>query len=84
MRLYIIPKKFNFRSITPPSSSNALFYSWLHHSDATVGRVEASDDEVEDSNKLVLQVILSEPTLGKFTAKFGDSVAITESQDFNV
>ena len=71
-------------SVTPPPSYNALFYSWLHHSDATVGRVEASDDEEEDSNKLVVHVILSEPTLAKFVAKFGDSVTITESQDFNV
>lgn len=73
-------------SIThPPSKSfSPHSCSWLHHSDATVGSVgavETSSKEEEDSNKLVIHAILSEATLGKFMAKFGNSVTVSESKD---
>ena len=60
-------------------------YSWLHHSDATVGHVgalEPSDGrgEEESSNELLVHAILSEATLGKFVAKYGSSVTLTETQ----
>lgn len=66
------------------------FHSWLHHSDATVGQVGAvmvessgkrgGEREGESSDKLEVHAILSEATLGKFMAKFGNSVSITETQ----
>ena len=34
----------------------------------------------ESSDKLEVHAILSEATLGKFIAKFGDSVSLTETQ----
>ena len=34
----------------------------------------------ESSDKLEVHAILSEATLGKFKAKFGDSVSLTETQ----
>lgn len=62
-------------------------YSWLHHSDATVGHIgalEPSDakGEEESSNKLLVHAILSEATRGKFVAKYGRSVALTETQGY--
>ena len=66
------------------------FHSWLHHSDATVGQVGAvvgsssrkggEREREESSDKLEVHAILSEATLGKFKAKFGDSVSLTETQ----
>ena len=37
-------------------------------------------EEEESSDKLEVHAILSEATLGKFVAKFGDSVSLTETR----
>lgn len=64
-----------------------IIYSWLHHSDATLGQVEAAEcsggreEEHQSSSKLVVHAILSEATLGKFKSKFGDSVTLIETQE---
>lgn len=76
-----------FIIVFPPSfllSSDLC--SWLHHSDATVGHVGAVDPpeggaEEESTNELFVHAILSEATLGKFVAKFGHSVTLTETQE---
>lgn len=39
---------------------------------------EREDTAVPESNRLTVHTILSERTLGKFVAKFGDSVTLTE------
>ena len=36
------------------------------------------EEKEESSDKLEVHAILSEATLGKFMAKFGDSVSLTE------
>ena len=58
--------------------------SWLHHSDATVGHVGALDPSEGrgSSNELLVHAILSEATFGKFVAKYGGSVTLTETQGY--
>ena len=71
-----------------PCSHSIPFHSWLHHSDATVGQVRAvvgsleKREKRESFDKLEVHAILSEATLGKFMAKFSDSVRLTEMQKF--
>ena len=78
----ILPQTFPF----PFHFHSIPFHSWLHHSDATVGQVGAvvgsteKREEEESSDKLEVHAILSEATLGKFMAKFGDSVSLTETR----
>ena len=56
-----------------------LLHSWLHHSSSTVTQVgPVSGEKDGESNFLEVHAILSEANLGKFTAKFGDSVQLTE------
>ena len=47
--------------------------SWLHH-EATVCNVRSS----RHKEQLEVEAILSEATLGKFKAKFGDSVIFSD------
>ena len=46
-----------------------------------MGSLENGGKE-DSSDKLEVHAILSEATLGKFMAKFGDSASLTETQQF--